>query len=185
MLGSTPILVATTKVWRCSIHSGGGCGGCRAGARITEMDKLDPERRSANMARVRGKDTGPEIRVRKVAHSLGMRFRLHRRDLPGTPDLVFPKHKLAVFVHGCFWHRHHACKRATMPTTRPEFWAAKFEATKVRDARQSAELNVAGWKTLVLWECELRDAVSIERKLTEAVRVGVTTTPDQKTDRKP
>ena len=132
------------------------------------MDKLDPERRSANMAKVRGKNTGPEIRVRKVAHALGMRFRLHRLDLPGTPDLVFPKHRLAVFVHGCFWHRHQGCKRATMPSTRQEFWTAKFEATKLRDDRQTAELNAAGWKTLVLWECELRDTAVIEKRLTRA-----------------
>ena len=83
------------------------------------MDRIDPERRSANMARVRGKDTGPEMRVRRIAHRMGLRFRLHRKDLPGTPDLVFPNHRLAVFVHGCFWHRHPGCSRGGGPAVAP------------------------------------------------------------------
>ena len=133
------------------------------------MDTLDPVRRSANMAKVRGKDTGPELRVRTVAHRMGLRFRLHRRDLPGKPDLVFPKHRLAVFVHGCFWHRHEGCRRATMPSTRREFWEAKFAATVERDARQTAALENAGWRVLVLWECELKDDDSLRAVLRAAV----------------
>ncbi|PQZ77366.1 MULTISPECIES: very short patch repair endonuclease [unclassified Brevundimonas] len=133
------------------------------------MDKLDPERRSANMARVRGKDTGPEMRVRRIAHRIGLRFRLHRKDLPGKPDLVFPKHRLVVFVHGCFWHRHPGCNRASTPATRPEFWQAKFEATVARDNRQQQVLEAAGWKVLVLWECGLKDEAVVERRLREAI----------------
>jgi DNA mismatch endonuclease (patch repair protein) len=133
-------------------------------------DKLDPERRSANMARVRGKDTGPEMRVRRIAHRMGLRFRLHRRDLPGTPDLVFAKHKLVVFVHGCFWHRHEGCSRASTPTTRVDFWQAKFEANTARDRRQQKVLVALGWKVLVLWECGLKDEEAITAALAEAIR---------------
>jgi DNA mismatch endonuclease (patch repair protein) len=136
-------------------------------------DKLDPERRSANMARVRGKDTNPEMRVRRVANRMGLRFRLHRKDLPGKPDLVFPKHRLAVFVHGCFWHRHPGCARASMPSTRVEFWRAKFDANVIRDARQQAALDALGWKVLVLWECGVKEDAKIERALEAAVCKGI------------
>jgi DNA mismatch endonuclease (patch repair protein) len=132
------------------------------------MDHLDPTRRSANMARVRGKDTGPEIVVRRLAHRLGLRFRLHRKDLPGRPDLVFPKYRLVVFVHGCFWHRHSNCKRATTPATRQAFWQAKFDATVARDARQQAQLEAAGWRVVTLWECELKDEASLGKRLLDA-----------------
>lgn len=134
------------------------------------MDRLDPAERSANMARIRGKNTGPEMRVRRIAHSMGLRFRLHRKDLPGRPDLVFPKHRLAVFVHGCFWHRHPGCGRASTPSTRPEFWRAKFDANVERDLHQQAALTERGWKVLVLWECELKDDRSVRAALAEAVR---------------
>lgn len=133
------------------------------------VDKLDPARRSANMARVRGKDTGPELRVRRIAHRMGLRFRLHRKDLPGRPDLVFPKHRLAVFVHGCFWHRHSGCPRASMPSTRVDFWEAKFAANVERDARQAAALEAQSWRVLVLWESGLKDEALIETALREAV----------------
>jgi DNA mismatch endonuclease, patch repair protein len=132
------------------------------------MDKLDPERRSANMARVRGKDTAAEMRVRRIAHGMGLRFRLHRQDLPGKPDLAFPKHRLAVFVHGCFWHRHRGCSRASMPATRPEFWQAKFEGNIARDRRQEEALKALEWTVLILWECELRDDSWVEMRLREA-----------------
>lgn len=134
------------------------------------MDRLDPAERSANMARIRGKNTGPEMRVRRIAHSMGLRFRLHRKDLPGRPDLVFPKHRLAVFVHGCFWHRHPGCGRASTPSTRPEFWRAKFDANVERDLRQQAALTQRGWKVLVLWECGLKEDRSVRAALAEAVR---------------
>jgi DNA mismatch endonuclease (patch repair protein) len=129
------------------------------------MDKIDPQRRSANMARIRGKDTGPEMRVRRVAHRMGLRFRLHRRDMPGSPDLVFPKHRLAVFVHGCFWHRHPGCARASTPASRVDFWQDKFDANVERDQRQQRALVERGWKVLVLWECELKDETALENAL--------------------
>ena len=132
------------------------------------VDKLDAGRRSANMARVRGKDTGPEMRVRWVAHRMGLRYRLHRKDLPGKPDLVFPKHRLAIFVHGCFWHRHTGCSRASAPATRPEFWQAKFEGNVARDERQQKTLKSLGWRVLILWECQLKDEEAIEARLRSA-----------------
>lgn len=133
------------------------------------MDKLDRERRSANMARVRSKDTGPEMRVRRAAHRMGLRYRLYRKDLPGKPDLAFPKHRLAVFVHGCFWHRHPGCSRASTPATRPEFWQAKFDGNVARDRRQQDALEALGWKVLVLWECELKADAELEVRLRDAI----------------
>ncbi len=108
------------------------------------------------MRLVRGKDTGPEKVVRRLAHGLGYRFRLHRRDLPGSPDLVFPGRRKVVFVHGCFWHRHGdpACWRSRLPKSRPEFWVPKLSANAARDAGVKAALRAAGWEVLVIWECE-------------------------------
>ncbi len=133
------------------------------------MDKLDPERRSRNMARVQSKNTAPEMRVRRIAHRMGLRFRLHRTDLPGKPDLVFPRYRMVVFVHGCFWHRHTDCKRASLPATRQEFWQAKFESNIARDLKQQAALANSGWTVLVLWECELKDERGIEERLSAAI----------------
>jgi DNA mismatch endonuclease (patch repair protein) len=133
------------------------------------MDHLDPQRRSDNMSKVRGRDTKPEVRVRQITHRMGLRFRLHRKDLPGKPDLVLPRHRLAIFVHGCFWHRHAACRRASMPSSHREFWEAKFDANVVRDARQQLELKAAGWRVLVVWECELKDVSALEKRIRAAV----------------
>lgn len=118
-------------------------------------DKLSPERRSANMSRIRSRDTAPELQVRKLAHAMGYRFRLHRKDLPGKPDLVFPSRKAAVFVHGCFWHQHPdpACKNGRRPRTRPEYWDAKLDGNLARDRRNIEALEAMGWRVLVLWEC--------------------------------
>ncbi|MCJ2069321.1 very short patch repair endonuclease [Methylobacterium sp. J-030] len=121
------------------------------------MDRLSPTDRSRLMGNVRGKDTTPEMRVRKLAHALGYRFRLHRRDLRGSPDLVFPSRRKAIFVHGCFWHRHPGCRKASTPKTRIEFWQAKFARNVERDARNERELRAAGWDVLTIWECETRD----------------------------
>lgn len=120
-------------------------------------DSLTPEARSRNMAKIRGRDTGPEMRVRRAAHALGLRFRLYRRQLPGTPDLVFPGRRAALFVHGCFWHRHPGCRFATTPKTRADFWQAKFDASVARDARKEEELRLAGWTPVTIWECDTRD----------------------------
>lgn len=122
------------------------------------MDVFDPQKRSEVMARVRGKDTKPELLVRRHLHAAGLRYVLHDRRLPGKPDLVFPSRRVAVFVHGCFWHGHEGCKKATIPATRPEFWRAKIEANKARDARVRSELEAAGWKVIVVWECSLGSA---------------------------
>lgn len=120
-------------------------------------DKLTPERRSANMSRIRSRDTAPELTVRRLAHALGYRFRLHRRDLPGKPDLIFPGRKAAIFVHGCFWHQHPdpACVDARRPKSRPEYWNPKLDGNIARDERCRAELEATGWRVLILWECEV------------------------------
>lgn len=118
-------------------------------------DIVDAAARSRIMAAVRQKNTKPEIVLRRLLHRAGFRFRLHRRDLPGRPDLVLPKHRAAVFVHGCFWHRHPRCRRASTPKTRPEFWEAKFVANVARDLRAIKALEAGGWRVFVVWECGL------------------------------
>lgn len=119
------------------------------------------------MSRVRGKDTNPELMVRRLVHALGYRYRLHKRDLPGCPDLVFARRRKVIFVHGCFWHRHpdSSCKLARLPKSRLEFWVPKFEANVARDSRNEAELRARGWDVLVIWECELNDRASIQSKI--------------------
>lgn len=107
------------------------------------------------MARVRDRDTGPELRVRRYLHARGLRFQLHRKDLPGRPDLVFPSKRVAVFVHGCFWHQHHNCKKAKLPQSRADFWREKLQGNAVRDDRVANELSVLGWAPLTIWECEV------------------------------
>lgn len=107
------------------------------------------------MASVRGRDTKPEMAVRRYLHAKGLRFRLHRRDLPGRPDLLLPSRRVAVFVHGCFWHQHPGCKRARLPQTRADFWREKLEGNVERDAAALEELEANGWTTLVVWECEV------------------------------
>lgn len=125
-------------------------------------DILAPAQRSAHMRLVRRQHTAPELVVRKVAHSLGLRFRLHRKDLPGTPDLVFPKYRTAIFVHGCFWHRHEGCRKASTPGTRTDFWLTKFARNKERDKRNVADLEAQGWRVLIIWECQTQRPQSVE-----------------------
>ncbi len=140
-------------------------------AEVTCMvDHLSPEARSVNMSRSRGANTSPEVAVRRIAHRMGLRFRLHRRDLPGTPDLLLPRHRLAVFVHGCFWHRHAGCSRATTPQSRTAFWLKKFSATVERDVRQEAALGALGWKVLTIWECDIKRPGLVEARLNDATR---------------
>jgi DNA mismatch endonuclease (patch repair protein) len=119
------------------------------------VDSLTPEKRSWNMSRIRSKNTKPEIMVRSILHRLGYRFSLHRK-LPGSPDIVLPKHRTVIFVHGCFWHRHKGCRDASTPGTRPEFWHKKFSDNTSRDKRNCAELRKLGWKVIVIWECEVK-----------------------------
>ena len=114
------------------------------------------EKRSRNMSAIKSKNTKPEIAVRKLLHSLGYRFRLHRKDLPGSPDIVLPKYKTVIFVHGCFWHRHENCKYATTPKTRKEFWEKKFRENINRDNLNQANLSLKGWKIIIIWECQLK-----------------------------
>lgn len=111
--------------------------------------------RSKNMSAIRGKNTKPELLVRKILHSQGFRFRLHVKDLPGNPDIVLPKFRTVIFVHGCFWHQHFDCKYAVMPKSNREFWQKKLENNIARDARNISNLTTLGWKTLVVWECEI------------------------------
>lgn len=125
-------------------------------------DIVDKQTRSRMMAGIRGKDTSPELALRRALHALGFRFRLHSRTLPGRPDLVFPKYRAAVFVHGCFWHRHAGCRYATSPSTRPEFWHAKFESNVSRDRKVRSRLVEAGWRVAIVWECALRTVDQIE-----------------------
>ena len=125
------------------------------------MDVFTPEKRSLIMARIKGKNTRPEKRVRSLLHAMGYRFRLHRKDLPGTPDIVLPKYGAVVFVHGCFWHQHPGCKRASIPTSNEEFWQKKLAANKRRDALVEKELNDRGWKVIIIWECELKNPDSL------------------------
>lgn len=127
-------------------------------AKGNQMDIYTPKQRSALMAKVRKANTRPEIVIRCLLHRLGFRFRLHRHDLPGTPDIVLPKLRTVIFVHGCFWHRHGRCNKATTPSNNAAFWQAKFKANKIRDRRKSALLRREGWKVIVVWECETAKA---------------------------
>ena len=128
------------------------------------MDVVSAEKRRQIMASVPQRDTKPEMVVRQLAHRMGYRYRLHVRQLAGSPDLVFPRLKRVVFVHGCFWHRHR-CKRATTPATRRAFWAEKFEQNKARDRRNNRALRRAGWRVLVVWECWTRRPEWLKERL--------------------
>lgn len=126
------------------------------------MDIVDKQTRSRMMAGIKSSDTAPEMLVRRYLHAAGLRFTLHNKKLPGRPDLVFPKHRVVIFVNGCFWHRHLGCSLATMPSTNTEFWAGKFAATVTRDKNKSEQLKQLGWNVLMVWECELGDADSLD-----------------------
>lgn len=126
------------------------------------MDTLTPEQRSERMSRVKQADTKPEVLFRRALHRLGLRYTLHDRNLPGTPDVIFPKYNVAVFVHGCFWHRHTNCKKSATPKTNASFWETKFNANVERDSRKIRDLELKGWRVFVVWQCELstRQAVT-------------------------
>lgn len=129
------------------------------------MDTLSPEYRSWNMSRIKGRNTTPELKVRSALHRAGFRFRLHRKDLPGTPDIVLPRFRTVIFVHGCFWHRHEGCRFAYMPKSRQEFWQAKFSKNVERDERKILQLQQAGWNVEIIWECETMDMRTLSRRL--------------------
>lgn len=120
-------------------------------------DKLSREKRSWNMSRIRGKDTEIEIKVRKYLFSQGFRFRKNVADMPGKPDIILPKYKTVIFIHGCYCHRHTGCKNCTTPNTNREFWLKKFEKNIQNDSKHQQELEAAGWKVLILWECEIEN----------------------------
>lgn len=136
-----------------------------SGVRRSIWEEMTPEQRSALMKRIGCKDTAPELAVRRLAHAWGFRFRLHRRDLPGRPDLVFPRQRKVVFVHGCFWHHHDdpACRNAVIPKTRTEWWLEKLRGNAARDTRNMRALEDLGWVALVVWECEVRSGAFVER----------------------
>lgn len=136
------------------------------------MDVFEPAKRSEIMRRVRSKDTRPEMVVRSAAHRLGYRFRLHRRDLPGTPDLVFPRLRKVIFVHGCFWHGHMGCSRATLPKSNAEAWKKKIEGNCQRDRRAIEALRCDGWDVLVVWQCSVRNSEGLEQLLREFLTEG-------------
>lgn len=131
------------------------------------MDSLTPQQRSERMGRVRSKNTKPEMIVRRLVHSMGFRYRLHRKDLPGKPDLVFSKHKKVIFVHGCFWHRHPdpACPLARLPKSRLDFWIPKLESNRARDVKNVEKLSKSGWDVLIIWECQLKDRAELQKRI--------------------
>lgn len=136
------------------------------------MDNLSRERRSWNMSRIRSSNTRPERLVRSLLHNLGYRFRLNRKDLPGKPDIVLPKYRTAIYVHGCFWHRHRGCALAYVPKSNLPFWNKKFSRNVQRDLEVTSALEQAGWRQLVIWECEIKDQRALADRLTQFLRDG-------------
>lgn len=137
---------------------------------IKDMDSLSKAHRSWNMSRIRSRDTVPELAVRSVLHRLGYRFRLHRRDLPGCPDIILTRLRTVIFVHGCFWHRHQRCRYAYTPKTRRAFWQKKFADNVDRDHRVKAALRKLGWHIIVVWECQTEDTSNLEVRLTRGLQ---------------
>jgi DNA mismatch endonuclease, patch repair protein len=133
------------------------------------MNIVDKKKRSWMMSRVKQKNTKPEVKVRSILHRLGYRFRINRKDLPGSPDIVLPKYETVIFVHGCFWHRHKKCSRATTPSTNKKYWNKKFEDNIARDKKKIRELKKLGWKVLIIWECETEKRDYLIEKLS---RIG-------------
>lgn len=135
------------------------------------MDTLSKEQRSALMKRVRRSDTAPELKLRRALHRQGLRYLIEDKRLPGSPDLVFPKYRVAIFVHGCFWHGHE-CRQGRAPSTRREFWVPKLEGNKRRDSRKRAQLEDLGWRVLTIWECEIKalDATSLSAFASDLAR---------------
>lgn len=133
------------------------------------MDVFSTRQRSAVMAKVRAKNTAPEMLVRSLLHGLGYRFRLHRRDLPGSPDLTLSKFRTVVFVHGCFWHQHLGCKRADRPTSNRQYWNKKLDRNIARDTENAHLLKGLGWKVIIVWECQTKDKSRLTRRLVKAL----------------
>ncbi|WP_026120928.1 very short patch repair endonuclease [Paraburkholderia kururiensis] len=129
------------------------------------MDSLTPAERSERMSRIKGKNTKPELFVRSLVHRMGYRYRLHRKGLPGRPDLVFAKRRKVIFVHGCFWHRHEGCRLARLPKSRLDFWRPKLDANAKRDKEVELRLAELGWKVLTIWECEVKEGAALASRI--------------------
>ncbi len=140
------------------------------GSPVTDI--LTPEQRSRVMSRIRSRDTVPEMAVRRLVHSMGYRYRLHRLDLPGTPDLVFGPRRKVIFVHGCFWHLHEGCPQARMPKSRLDFWGPKLAGNRLRDQRNRNELERLGWDVMVIWECEVKQPESLPSRIQAFLESG-------------
>lgn len=149
------------------------------------VDTLSVGERSRVMSLVRGKNTRPEMLDRRLLHGAGFRYRLHDATLPGKPDLVFSRKRKVIFVHGCFWHRHQDCDLARIPKSNQAFWLAKLEGNKIRDESNQRKLQDAGWSTLVVWECELRDLEALERRLRQFLAVSAVPPRDRPTHLRP
>lgn len=134
------------------------------------MDVMSPDQRSRNMSAIRSRNTKPELAVRQILHSLGFRFRLHRKNLPGRPDIVLPRYKTVVFVNGCFWHQHAGCKLASKPSTRQEFWETKLSRNVERDRENAAKLIELGWRVIVVWECDLQNINDLSNRLSSCLK---------------
>jgi DNA mismatch endonuclease (patch repair protein) len=143
-----------------------------------EVDRLSKSQRSQHMARIRSKNTGPELAIRRALFRLGYRFRLHINDLPGTPDIVFRNRRKAVFIHGCFWHAHKGCHLAKIPKTRTEYWRAKFLRNAKRDRSSKRKLRSMGWSTLTIWECQIVREEHVMRRLTRYLGLARIASPD-------
>ena len=136
------------------------------------VDHLTPEKRSWNMSKIRGKNTKPEMLVRSVLHKMGYRFRIHRQNLPGTPDIVLPKYKTVIFVHGCYWHRHSGCKRCTTPSSNKKYWLKKFQRNIEKDRENVKELKQLGWDVLIIWECEVKDINTLQNQISSKLKLN-------------
>ena len=134
-------------------------------------DHLTKKKRSWNMSRIKSKNTKPELIVRSLLQGMGYRFRLHRKDLPGKPDIVLPKYKIVIFVHGCFWHRHKGCRKCTTPSSNQEYWKSKFERNVANDICHKVRLRGKGWKVFVIWECETNNLDNLQRKFTRISKI--------------
>jgi DNA mismatch endonuclease (patch repair protein) len=143
---------------------------CYQSMRQNLADTLSPKERSERMSRIRGKGSNPEMRLRRLVHGLGFRYRLHVKELPGKPDLVFPARRAVIFMHGCFWHRHEGCRLARLPKSKLDFWMAKLEANRQRDLIHQRQLLDLGWRVLVIWECELSDIEHVSQIIKKFLR---------------
>jgi len=141
------------------------------------MDKLTPAHRSWNMSRIRATNTAPERIVRSLLHRMGYRFRLHRKDLPGKPDIVLPRHNTIIFVHGCFWHQHKGCKYAYLPKTKQDFWIKKLNANADRDKSVIKRLKKSGWRILIIWECETKEIAALENTIRSFLKSATNSMP--------